>query len=147
MMVLTAPQDIFVKKALKVQIQCPDAVIQATTAQQVQQPNKNVLNILSMINVRLKKSNTAKYVRQVTIVAVKLDSPNSQTHCVVLLDLIVNHKLVQFCVLVGIIVRWDQDGNKPVRLDNINKTEVKLNVNHAQKVFIVTHMSLELEPA
>ena len=143
MMVLTAHQDIFVKRAHKVRIQCPDAVIQATTAQQVQHPNKNVLNILSMINVKLKKWNTAKYVRQVTIVAVKQGSPNSQTHCVVLLDLIVKHKLVPFLVHLVIIVHWGQDGNKPVRLVNINKAEVKLSVNHAQKVFIVTHMRLE----
>ena len=147
MMVLTAPQDIFVKRVLKVRIQCPDAVIQVTTAQQVQQPNKNVLNILSMINVKLKKWNTAKYVRQVTIVAVEQDSLDSQNHCVVPLDLIVNQKLVPFLVHLVIIVRWGRDGHNPVRLVNIKKSEVKLNVNHAQKVLIVTHMSLERELA
>ena len=50
-----ARQGISVKRALKVRIQCPDAVTQVTTAQQVQQQNKNAPNILSMINVKLKK--------------------------------------------------------------------------------------------
>ena len=118
----TAHQDISVKRVLKVRIQFPDVVIQDTTAQQVQQQNKNAQNILSMINVKLKKWNTARNVRQVTIVVVKQGLPNSQIRCVVLLDLIVKHKLVLFLVILVIIVRWGQDGNKPVRLVNIKKT-------------------------
>ena len=104
-------------------------------------------NILLMINVKLKKWTTARNVRQVTIVVVKQGSPNSQIHCVVLLDLIVKHKLVPFFVLVVIIVRWGPDGNKFVHLVNIKRTKDERSVNNVQKVFIVTHMSLELEPA
>ena len=73
MVVSTARQDISVKKDLKVQIQCLDVVIQVNTAQQVQQQNKNVPNILSMTNVKLKEWNIVKYVRQVTIVVVEQD--------------------------------------------------------------------------